>query len=509
MTVADLVRPAAAGPNRMMITITVMVATIMQVLDTTIANVALPHMQGSLGATQDQILWVLTSYIIAAAIMTPITGWMASRLGRRRLFVISLTGFTAASVLCGLAGSLSEIVLFRILQGVFGAALVPLSQALMLDTYPRHEHGRAMSIWSMGVMVGPILGPVAGGYLTDEYSWRWCFYINLPLGILAVLGALAFIPETARAPDRKLDRFGFAFLALAVASLQLVLDRGEQKGWFESTEVLAEAALAIFSLYMFVVHSATTARPFFDTRLFKDRTFIISTFILSTIFIVYYGSLALAPQMLQNEMNYPVLTAGMVSAPRGAATIIGILLAARIRNMVDPRWLIGTGMLVSSIGMYLMSTWSLSIAAPAIIAVGMVQGVGQGLINAQLTTIAFSTLPSELRTEASGFFNLMRNLGSAFGVSISGAQLAELIQTNHSHLAEFITPEHHVAGIPGVTGQAAMQMLNLDITRQAGMVAYINVYWLLAILSFAVIPLVFLLRVPKNQPSGEPLPVGE
>src|SRR6202789_3497094 len=272
MTSAEGAVAPTGKPNQMMTTLIAMSATIMQVLDTTIANVALPHMQGSLGATQDQIAWVLTSYLVAAAIGTPVTGWLASQLGRTRLFTYALAGFTVASMLCGVATTLPEMVLFRLLQGVFGAALVPLSQATLLDTYPRSEVGRAMGMFSMGVMVGPILGPIVGGYLTDQLTWRWCFYINVPLGILTILGALAFLPETNRPIGRKLDVMGFAFLSLAIAGFQLMLDRGEQKGWLQSPEIMIEAALMVFGLYMFVAHSATTRRPFFDVRLFPDRT---------------------------------------------------------------------------------------------------------------------------------------------------------------------------------------------------------------------------------------------
>jgi DHA2 family multidrug resistance protein len=329
-----------------------MAAVTMQLLDTTIANVALPHMQGGLAATQDEVAWVLTSYIVAAAISTPVTGWLATRFGRTRLFVAALGGFTIASALCGLATTLPQIVLFRILQGLSGAALVPLSQAILLDAYPRSEMSRAMGIFSMGVMIAPILGPVLGGYLTDEFSWRWCFYINVPLGIVAIMGALAFVPETVRKADHRLDWFGFAFLSLAITCLQLVLDRGEQRGWFSSMEIQLEAALTIFSLYMFVVHSTTTKRPFFDVRLFQDQTYVVSTIIMMLIFIVYYGSMVLTPQMLQQEFRYPVLTAGLIMAPRGAGTIIAILISSRINKWVGPRPLIAFGLLVSGLTLY-------------------------------------------------------------------------------------------------------------------------------------------------------------
>jgi DHA2 family multidrug resistance protein len=509
MTSAAFGRPDANRPNKFMITLTVMAATFMQVLDTTIANVALPHMQGSLGATQDQIAWVLTSYIVAAAIATPATGWIAARLGRTRFFTIALGGFIFASILCGVAVSLGQIVTFRLMQGFFGAALVPLSQAILLDTYPRSETGKAMGIFSMGVMVGPILGPIIGGYLTDQYSWRWCFYINVPLGILAILGALTFIPETVRKIGHRLDWLGFAFLSLAIASFQLVLDRGEQQGWYDSGEILIETALAIFGLYMFIAHSATTKRPFFDVRLFKDRTFVVSIMIMALIMVVYYGSMALTPQMLQGELHYPVLTAGLIMAPRGVGTILAILIVGRLSKFMGQRSIIASGLVISAVAMYMMSGWSLDVQSSQIMFVGALQGSAVGFINVPLATIAFSTLNKDLRTEASGVYSLMRNMGSAAGVSITAAQLAQYTQINHGYLGEFITRFQTSPLLPNAPKAAGMALLNLDITRQAAMIAYINVFWLLSVLSLAVIPLVLMLRAQKQVVPHDALPIGE
>ena len=506
MAVAAHAGVAPIAPNRGMITVVTMAATVMQVLDTTIANVALPHMQGSLGATQDQIAWVLTSYLVASAITTPVTAWIASQIGRTRLFTISLAGFTVASMLCGVAATLPQMVLFRLLQGVFGAALVPLSQAILLDIYPRDQVGRAMGIFSMGVMVGPILGPIVGGYLTDQLSWRWCFYINVPIGVLTILGAITFIPETVRVPGRRLDWFGFAFLSLAVSCFQLMLDRGEQKGWLQSTEIMVEIALMLLGLYMFVVHSATTKRPFFDVRLFRDRTFVLSTSLLALIMLVYYGSMALTPQMLQGELNYPVQTAGIIMAPRGIGTIGAILLVGRVSGITGPRLLIGFGLLISAVSLYLMSRWSLDVSARDIVLVGLVQGSSIGFINVPLTTTAFTTLESDLRTEASGFFNLMRNIGSAAGISITSAILVRSIQINHGYLGEYMTPFGGMGAQANTT--KALAMLNANITQQAAMVGYINVFAMLALLCLLIIPVAGFLRVSKNAPSG-PAVIGE
>ncbi len=504
----ETVRPAILAPNRVMITLTVMAGVTMQLLDTTIANVALPHMMGSLGATQDQIAWVLTSYIVAAAISTPVTGWIASRIGRLRYYVWALGGFTVASALCGLAMTLPQIVLFRILQGLFGAALVPLSQAILLDSFSRKEVPRAMGIFSMGVMVAPILGPILGGFLTDAYSWRWCFYINVPLGILTVFGALAFIPETVVSSGRKLDWMGFAFLSIAVTGLQLVLDRGEQKGWFQSTEILVEASLAVFGLYMFIVQSTTAKRPFFDPRLFQDRTFVVSTIIMLLIFVTYYGSMVLTPQMLQSELNYPVFTAGMIMAPRGLGTIVAIFFVGRLTRLTGPRLIIALGLAISGFTLYLMSGWSQMVSPRIIIMVGLLQGAGSGMINVPITTAAFVTLAGELRTEATSLYNLMRNIGSAVGVSIASSQFLEYTQINHSRLGEFMTPFRHMPAAAELHGPAGLELLNLSLTQQAMMIAYINMYWLLGALCIVIIPLTLLLRTPKAEIPA-PLPAGE
>jgi DHA2 family multidrug resistance protein len=491
---ADLSAGQGAGPNKLMITIIVMLSTVIQALDTTIVNVALPHMEGSLGATQDQISWVLTSYIVAAAIMTPATAWLAGRMGRTRLLVVSLIGFTIVSLFCGIAGSVSQMVFFRILQGVFGASMMPLSQAILLDTHSRAEMGRAMSIWGMGVMVAPILGPTLGGYLTEEYSWRWCFYINLPIGILTVLGALAFIPESPVTRERKFDWFGFSFLSLAIASLQLALDRGEQQGWFASAEINIEVVLAFFGLYMFIVHSLTGKHPFIDLALFRDRTFVLCIILATTTNVIFNGSFVLSPQLLQTELNYPVVTAGLVMGPRGIGTIIAMMAYGRYANKVDPRIPIFVGLSVTGWTMYLMSGWSLMVGSEQFVTIGLIQGFGMGTVFAPMTSLAFSTLPANLRTEASGFYALVRNVGGAVGISIVISRLSELTQTNHAHLAEFMTPFRHMATPGHASGRASMELLNGSITRQAGMVAYVNVFRLLAVLSVAFLPVLLLIR---------------
>ena len=503
---ATLAAAPVTASNKPMITVILMMCTIMQAVDTTIVNVALPHMEGSLGATQDQISWVLTSYIVAAAIVTPTTAWLAGRMGRTRLLVISMIGFTIVSLLCGIASSVNQMVLFRILQGVFGASMMPLSQAILLDTHSRSEMGRAMSIWGMGVMVAPIMGPTLGGWLTEEYSWRWCFYINLPIGIVAVLGALAFIPESTQVRDRKFDWLGFSFLSLTIASLQLALDRGEQQGWFTSVEIQIEGVLALFGFYMFMVHSLTSRRPFIDLAIFRDRNFILCVLLATGVNVVFNGSFVLSPQLLQTELNYPVVTAGLVMGPRGIGTMAAMMIFGRMSNRMDMRILIVAGLIIVGGTMYMMSGWSLNVGSQEFVWLGLVQGAGMGLVFAPMTTLAFATLPTHLRTEATGFYALVRNVGSAVGISIVISRLSSLTQTNHAHLTEFMTPFRHLMTMTGMSGRASMEMMNGEITHQAGMVAYVNVFRLLAILSIVLTPLLLFIRATPT--TGQPEPVG-
>jgi DHA2 family multidrug resistance protein len=346
---------AADGGNRAAITICVILATIMQALDTTIANIALPYIQGSVSASQDQINWVLTSYIVAAAIMTPPTGFLAGRFGRKRLFLVSVAGFTVASMLCGMAQSLVQIVLFRILQGMFGAALVPLSQSVLLDVYPKERQGFAMAMWGIAVMVGPVLGPVLGGWLTENYTWRWVFYINLPIGALTFLGIITFLPETAQKTGAKLDWFGFGTLSLAIGALQVLLDRGEQLDWFGSGEILIEAIVAAAAFYLFLVHTFTSDAPFVSPALFRDRNFVAGTLFIFIVGVTYLASLALLTPYLQNLMNYPIVTAGLVLGPRGIGTMGAMLIVGRLVGRVDTRFLLAVGLGLTAWSFYKMT----------------------------------------------------------------------------------------------------------------------------------------------------------
>ncbi|MDE2452242.1 MAG: DHA2 family efflux MFS transporter permease subunit, partial [Burkholderiales bacterium] len=401
-----------------MITLSVMLATIMQALDTTIANVALPHMQGSLQASQDQITWVLTSYIVAAAIATPLTGWLCTRWGRRRVFMNTVIGFTVASALCGMAGNLGEIVAARLLQGLFGAALVPLSQAVLLDINPKERFGQAMAIWGAGIMVGPILGPMLGGWLTENASWRWVFFINLPVGALAWAGIVRYLPES-RPPSTRLDLFGFATLSLAIGLLQMLLDRGELLDWFSSIEIRLEAAGCLIAFAYFVAHTATTTgASFFDRRLLADRNFVTGVLFAFIVGMILYATMALLPELLQGLLNYPVVFTGIVMAPRGVGTMLAMLVVGRIVHRMDVRAIMAGGFALTAFSLWMMTWMTLDMNGTLIVASGLLQGLGIGFTFVPLSTAAFATLAPALRNDGTPIYSLLRNIGSSVGISI-------------------------------------------------------------------------------------------
>ncbi len=491
--------------NRGAITACVILAVIMQALDTTIANVALPYIQGSVSASSDQINWVLTSYIVAAAIMTPPSGFLSNRFGRKRVLLTAVAGFVIASMLCGFAQSLFEIVLFRLLQGAFGAALVPLAQGILLDIYSLKERGSAMAVFGVSVMVGPVLGPVIGGWLTDNASWRWVFYINLPIGLVAFAGIMVFVQETKRDAGAKLDWFGFGMLSLGIAALQLFLDRGEQLDWFYSGEIITEALVAGAAFYLFLAHTFTADRSFMNPRLFLDRNFAASVCLIFVVGITYYASLALATPYLQTLMGYPVTTAGIVMGPRGIGTMVCMFIVGRLIGRIDTRVLLAIGLGLTAWAMYDMTGWTPDVSQWTIVSVGFVQGAGLGFLFVPLTTIAFATLPAEMRGEGTGLYNLSRNIGASAGISIMTAMIAENTQVNHATIAAYVTPFNHQFDAPAMqivnpltaSGRAVLDSM---ITRQATIIAYIDDYKLLMIMCLVVLPLVLLLRKPSSAP---------
>jgi len=502
----------APGFRRNMVTICAMTATIMQALDTTIANVALPYMQGSLSASQDQINWVLTSYIVAAAIMTAPVGWIANRFGRKRIFIICSAGFTIASVLCGIAQDINQMVLFRLLQGVFGAALVPLSQAAMLDMYTLQERAKAMSIWGMGVMMGPIMGPSLGAWLTETYSWHWVFFVNIPFGAVTVLGLIIFMEETQKNLDLRFDWFGFTALAVAIGSLQLALDRGEQLGWLESNEIIIEFIVSGVGFYYFFAHSLTTTRPFVQFSLFRDRNFLTGCIFMTVMGLVLYSTMALSSPYLQNVIGYPIITAGVLLASRGCGTFVAMMLVGRMMRYIEARTLIISGLGITALSLFYMTAWTDQTSAPEIVTISIIQGFGFGLVFVPLSTVSFMTLPGHLRTDGTSMLTLLRNVASSVGISVVIAQLTEGSRRIYAIINNNVNPFNHAMQMPDVAGMINMNtdqgraMADVMIGLQAQIMAFAQDYQLIMIFILASIPLALMIGSTKaalrNQAAG-------
>jgi DHA2 family multidrug resistance protein len=494
---------AVPGLRRNMVTICAMTATIMQALDTTIANVALPYMQGTLSASQDQINWVLTSYIVAAAIMTAPVGWIANRFGRKRIFIICSGGFTIASVLCGLAQDINQMVLFRLLQGVFGAALVPLSQAVMLDSYALHERAKAMAIWGMGVMMGPIMGPSLGAWLTETYSWHWVFFVNLPFGVFTVLGLLVFMDETKKDLNLRFDWFGFTALAVGIGSLQIALDRGEQLGWTESNEIIAEFIVSIVGFYYFFAHSLTTDRPFIQFALFKDRNFVSGCVFMAVMGLVLFSTMALSSPYLQNVIGYPIITAGLLLASRGCGTFVAMMLVGRMMRYIEARTLIIGGLSLTCLSLFYMTGWTDQTGVPEIVTLSIVQGFGFGLVFVPLSTVAFLTLPNHLRTDGTSMLTLMRNVASSIGISVVIAQLTEGSRRVYAVLSQHINPFNHAMQMPDVRGMIDLgtdkgrAMADVMVSLQAQIIAFSQDYQMVMLFTLCAIPLAIMIGSTK------------
>ncbi|HYD25919.1 MAG TPA: DHA2 family efflux MFS transporter permease subunit [Croceibacterium sp.] len=486
--------------NHLLLIVGVMAATLLQVLDITIANVAIPHMQSTLSATPDTISWVLTSYIIASAVAMPITGWLADRIGSRRLFVWSVAGFVVASMLCGMAQNLEEMVIFRAIQGVAGAFIAPLSQAAMLDTTKPSKQSAILALWGMGVMIGPILGPVLGGWITENWSWRWVFYVNVPVGAVCLAILLAELPSRAIV-RRRFDLFGFAMIAICLSCLQLLLDRGTGLDWFASLETWVYAFLILSTAWAAVIHFVTARQPLFDRHLFANVNFVVSLLFMLVIGVVMFATMALLPPMLQGLFGYDVIDTGMVLMPRGVGVLISMQLSGLLmRRGVDARWMVSLGFLIGAWSLYQMAGWSLEVDRYHIVMSGLIQGLGIGLVFIPLNASAFATLPPQLRTDGSSLLNLTRSVGSSIGISVMMTLLSRNTQTSHSDLAGHITPSlTAMLDLSSLErfqqyGEAGLGMLDLMVTRQAAMVAYIDDYWLMMWLSLASVPLVLVMR---------------
>jgi MFS transporter, DHA2 family, multidrug resistance protein len=498
------VNPPLPDPvTRTFITTGCMMAAVMVALDGTIANVALPHMQSAMLASSEQVVWILTSFFIASAIAIPLAGWLAGRVGRKRVMVASVVGFTLASLACAMAVNINQMVVFRIVQGACGAALVPLSQAVMLDINPAERHGKAMAIFGMGAILGPVVGPTLGGWLTESFNWRWIFLINLPIGLIAFFLLSTFLDGKEARTASRFDGWGFLFLSLFIASLQLMLDRGQQLDWFDSREIQIEATLAGLFGFLACVHMLTVRDPFIKPRIFMDRNFLLGTFIGLIHAALIFAVLALLAPMMQKLLGYPVMLTGLITAPRGLGTMAAMFLCGVLVGRVDARYLMAAGLAIGAVSLFLMAGFSLEADSDTIMWVGAMQGFGGGMVFVPLTTIMFATLDPSLRNECSALISLIRNMGAAVTISMLQALTIRNAATVHARLTEGVRPDNPVFpmalpdgdfGLPGwVAG------MDMRIAREATMVAYVDTYWLLGIATALALPLCFMLKRPTIQ----------
>lgn len=498
---ATLSRPNVVVSAPGWLTASIMLATVMQVLDTTIANVALPHMAASLGASQKEITWVLTSYIVASAIATPLTGWAADVIGRRNVFAGAIAGFTLTSLLCGIATSLPEMVAFRVFQGIFGAVLIPLAQAVLLDINPRERIGQAMAIYGAGIMVGPIIGPSLGGYLTEVFNWRYVFLINLPVGLVALAGVWTFLPR-GETRARRFDFTGFAMLTIAIGALQLIFDRGEPLGWFESTEIWIYFGLVVSGFWAFVIHCLMADDPFLDLRMFADRNFVMGLLFIFIIGLTLFSGLALLPPMLQSLMGYPAITIGLVMMPRGIGTMVSMLVVGRLVARVDVRALILFGLVLTAWSLFLMTGFEQQMDSRLIVWTGVMQGFGLGFVFVPLSTLTFATLAPRFRGDATAMFSLVRNVGSGVGISLVASMLSRMMAVNHEELAARLTASSVQVreAMPGLLQQLPLSARAAEglVSQQAAMIAYIDNFLLMMSLTLAAFPIVLLLRRPLS-----------
>lgn len=499
-----LAAPAnAPGARRMIVVTCAMAGSVMQTLDSTIANVALPFMQGSLSASLDQVNWVLTSYIVAAAIMTAPVGWLAARFGRKKLFVTCTATFTVSSILCGMSQDLTQLVIFRLFQGAAGAALIPLSQSLVIDLYPAHERPKAQSIFGMGIMLGPIMGPTLGAWLTDQYSWHWVFLVNVPFGIIATIGLFTFMEETPPNAKLRFDWFGFAALALGVGALQLALDRGEQVGWFDSNEIIAYAVVSVIGIYYFFAHSLTTPEPFVRFDLFKDRNYASACIFMGVMAVVLFSTMALVSPFLQQVGGHPVLSAGMILSSRGVGTFFSMMTIRSSMRYVEARTTIMIGLGITAYTLYVMSGFTNDTAASTIFMIGVLQGFAFGMVFVSVNTVAFLTLPDNLRTYGASFQTLIRNVSSSFGISVVIAQLSDGARRSRAELGDFVNPFNDALKMPDVanvinmatdSGRAlAEQMLSM----QALIISYGNDFRMLTFFALLALPVAFVIGPTK------------
>jgi DHA2 family multidrug resistance protein len=498
-----------------MVAVAVMFGTFMEVLDTTVVNVSLPHIAGSLSVTPDEATWALTSYLVANAIVLPITGWLANYFGRKRLLMSSVVGFTASSFMCGFAPNLAWLVLFRIVQGLTGGVLQPVSQAVMLEAFPPSQRGKAMGFWGLGIVVAPMLGPVLGGWLTDNYSWRWVFYINIPVGIASIIMTRMFIfdPPYIRRSAAKVDTWGIGMLAVGIGALQVVLDKGQQEDWFSSNWIAVLSALAVAAILAFIIYELRAKDPVLHLRVFKERTYATGVFLMTTLGFVMYGSLVLIPLFLQTVLGYPAIEAGIAMAPRGLGSFVAMPVVGFLTAKVDARKLLIVGLLGGAITLFMLGSLNLQIGYWDIFWPQFFQGLSMGLVFVPLTTVTMSLIAREEMGNATSLFNLMRNMGGSVGIAAIATMLSRRTQTQYNILGVHISSfdigartmlEQIRAGFVSrgmdlyTATQAAYGALSGMVGQQAIMVAFVQLFRILALVFAVVVPLVFIMRKPKS-----------
>jgi len=484
--------------------IAVVLTAVLEVLDITIVNVAMPHMLGAFGATPDQITWVLTSYIVAAAVVMPLTGFLSNWLGRRRLLLLSITGFTASSIACGMAWNLESIVFFRLAQGVFGAPLVPLSQAILLDAFPREKHGQALAIFGLGIMVAPVIGPALGGYLTETYSWRMVFYINIPIGMIALLLSVGYLPQRA-IRDIKTDWLGLGLLVVAVGALQFVLDQGQMRDWFNSKVIVVGTIITVFTTAAFFLRGWNKPDNIIDLSLLKDRNFVAGTLAITLYGISLFGVMALMPLFTQRLLGYPADVAGTIFIPRGIISAITLAITgALLIRIFDARFLVGAGLVLTAVGTLLMSHFTLYVDYWGIATPNMVAGVGTGLFFVPLTAVAFASVASAKYDEASGIYSLMRGIGGSAGIAVVSWLFVRQTHIHFAELTAHVTPYNtelapYLAerGLNPFSPQAG-PMIGHELARQAQMLAFNDMFWFISIVTLAITPVLFFMTRPKE-----------
>lgn len=502
--------------NPWIIAIAVMLSTFMEVLDTTVVNVSLPHIAGSMSASVDEATWTLTSYLVANAIILPMTGWLSNHFGRKRMLMTSVTGFTAASFLCGLAPNLPLLVLFRVIQGACGGGLQPISQAVLLESFPPEDRGKAMGFWGLGIVVAPMLGPVLGGWLTDSYSWRWVFYINIPVGVLALIMTQLFVfdPSYIKRSKGGIDYWGMGMLAIGIGALQIVLDKGQEKDWFSSALISRLAIIAAVALVVFVIYELFIAHPVVDLRAFKERTYSAGVFLMTVLGFVLYGSLVILPIFLQTILGYPALQAGIAMFPRGLGSFIAMPFVGAIMSRFDPRKLLVVGLVACSLSLVLLGTLNLNVGYWQIFWAQFLQGLSLGFLFVPLTTVTMDPIPNEKMGNATSIFNLMRNMGGSMGIALSTTIVARSEQHYTNFLGRNVNPYSPQtqamfeslrsffmsSGADAVTStQRAYAAIFGMVQRQAAMLSFNHTYLFLAILFVLVMPAVFLMRRPKSR----------